>query len=73
MKNTEPTFLQHNLLEFIEKKGGSIRTTEHEDLDLHWELVRAGYLRNLVCLPTGWKFDLTDKGTEYLRAITQNL
>ena len=62
----EPSFKQHKLLETVKENGGSIRTTETEDLNLHWELVRGGYLRNIVCLSGGWRFDLTDEAEQYL-------
>lgn len=65
---TEPTHKEHLLLKKIFRTNGEQRTTEKEKLGTHWELVRKGYLKNLVTLPSGWRFILTDEGREYLKS-----
>ena len=66
---SEPTYRQHKLLEAIHKNGGYIKTTETENLENHWELVRSAYLKNIALIPSGWRFSLTSKATEYLSSF----
>ncbi len=67
----EPTHRQHLFLESILQNGGSIVTTEKEDLKTHYELTRMGYLRNLMIMPSGWKFVLTDEAEKYLESFVK--
>lgn len=69
--NNEPTYRQHKLLEKISAIGVAIQTNEKENLDLHWQMVRFGYLKSLLATKDNscWKFELTDKAMEYLNSI----
>lgn len=65
---SEPTFRQHRILEFVEASGAVGATGKEDNIDQYWELVRAGYLNNLVPLtgPYEWTFKLTPKAEDYL-------
>lgn len=65
----EPTHRQHQILETVDALGKSCyKMGDESDMESYWELVRAGYLQNLVVIggPYEWKFILTDKAKEYL-------
>lgn len=58
----EPTYKQHKILESIPEEG-----REFDNCDLtndHWELVRGGYVNNLVSFSHDWTFKITEKGGE---------
>lgn len=63
----EITHKEHLLLKKIKRKGGDILTTERENLQIHWQLVRLGFLKNLIVLPTGWRFIITEEAEKYLK------
>lgn len=67
----EPTFKQHKILEKIASVGTLFRKGDEDDIDDIYELVRAGYVKNLVCMSGGydWKFINTEKADEYLIAV----
>ena len=68
---TEPTYKQHKILEDVEAHDGVRMTGKEYNIELYWQLVRSGYLKNLVTL-TGiyeWKFILTEEAEEYLAKI----
>lgn len=64
----EPTHKQHKILQTINAMGCMYRTGKEHDIELYWELVRAGYLKNLVTLSGmyEWKFILTEIAEKYL-------
>ena len=64
----EPTHKQHLLLKRIYRDGYHEKTGKQKDIELYWELVRAGYLQNLVTIfgRYEWVFKLTDKALKYL-------
>lgn len=67
---TEPTYRQHKLLEGIQSFGGKvyIKDSDEKKLDMYWELVRVGYLKNLAGV-SGWTFVVTEQAEEYLESI----
>lgn len=67
----EPTLRQHKKLEEIKKEGGSTgRHGNEDDIDMLYELVSKGYVKNLVSLgPCDWIFRLTPETYEYLEKI----
>ena len=69
---TEPTYRQHQILNTVREQGGSILMREDADLEQHWVLVRAGYLQNLVVLPSGWRFRLTEEAEQYLKSFSED-
>ena len=67
----EPTHRQYNILKSIEtsRKGFTnfSLTTEH------WDLVRNGYINNLVSFGNcEWIFEITEKGKEYLEGCIES-
>lgn len=65
----EPTHRQHQILETVDAIGNRCyKTGAESDIELYWELVRSGYLQNLVLLEGQfeWQFILTDTAKEYL-------
>ena len=73
----EPTHRQHKILETVEALGDSCyKTGNEDDIDLYWELVRGGYLRNLVLIGGGqyeWQFKLTVKAVQYLKSFLEKV
>lgn len=67
----EPTYRQHKVLEKVQRNGDKIdKFNSDDDIEIYWELVRAGYLKNLVRLSgADWTFKLTEKADEYLAVI----
>jgi hypothetical protein len=65
---SEPTFRQHKILEKIAVVDEVYRTGKEDDIELYWELVRAGYLKNLVNItgPYDWTFRITEQAEDYL-------
>jgi hypothetical protein len=53
------------------KDGGESVNKFNDDLDIemYWELVRSGYLKNISTPKSDadWQFTLTDKANEYLK------
>ena len=66
----EPTFKQHKKLQEANEMD-LMRTGKEDDIDLIYELVRGGYMNNLVMLGGAyeWRFVITEKGEEYLRSV----
>jgi len=66
----EPTVRQYQVLLEI-KESGEYRNSHSEDLKHFWELVRMGYLKNLVTFSDGydWRFKLTDLARKYLKEL----
>lgn len=64
----EPTKKQFDILYDVEEKESAEKLNSDKDIKQYWELVRMGYLQNLVSVGImwDWKFVLTDKGKEYL-------
>lgn len=63
----EPTHNQYLVLKEIEDEGSSVDAdNDNPQIEKYWELVRAGYLKNLVGFLNDWKFILTEKAEEYL-------
>lgn len=67
----EPTYRQHKVIELVQRNGNRIdKFDSDEDIETYWELVRSGYLKNLVRLSgADWTFKLTEKAEEYLSVI----
>ncbi len=68
----EPTHRQHMILESVQTMGNSIQKSNTDpDMDLYWELARAGYLKDFVTMSKGfdWSFELTEKGESYLKSF----
>ncbi len=65
---SEPTKKQFDILCEVEEDGGVEKVNSDENIELYWELVRAGYLQQLVSVGVmwDWEFVLTEKGEEYL-------
>ncbi len=64
------THQQHLALEGMYLKygpAGIIKSDADEDIGTYWELVRAGYLKNLALLVgnADWHFILTPQGQKY--------
>jgi len=66
----EPTFKQHKILEAINEQGQELMTGKEDNIQLYWELVRSGYLKNLCILGGSyeWKFKLTEQAERYLES-----
>jgi hypothetical protein len=64
----EPTYKQHKILEKVQGKTAIEMTGKEDNIELYWELVRGGFLRNLINMsgPYNWTFMLSDKAEEYL-------
>ena len=67
----EPTHKQHLLLEEIYDNFGSmgvLKSCDEDDIEIYWELVMAGYLKNLVMLvgKKSWRFVFTENGEQYM-------
>lgn len=62
----EPTYKQYKILKELSEHGP--QGFNDEDLtDDHWELVRNGYVKNLLSLGFySWKFEITQKGADYI-------
>lgn len=65
---SEPTYKQHKILVSIQGTMGAFLKDNHENIDMYWELVRSGFLKNLIVMSGefNWRFILTDKAEEYL-------
>lgn len=70
---SEPTYKQHKILENIDTNGCVYATGEEDNIELYWELVRSGYLKNLAIVGgiADWKFILAEKGEAYLQSIKE--
>ena len=71
---TEPTHRQHLILEgFSSGQTNNYKNDSDDDMEDIWELVRAGYLKNLMLLGgnADWKFILTEKAVEYLDTFSE--
>ena len=68
----EPTYRQHQILEKVQTVDEIYRMGNEPDMDNIWELVRGGYLQNLVCVGGGydWKFILTEQAEQYLSSFS---
>ena len=69
---TEPTYRQHLLLEGLNSgKISERRDNNDSDIEMFWELVRAGYLDNFALLGgnADWRFSLTTKALDYLQSF----
>ena len=66
----EPTFRQHKKLEEL-KNGFSMRKGDEEDMEIIWELVRMGLVKNFALLGDkyDWSFEVTEDGEKYLSAL----
>lgn len=65
----EPTHREFRLLCEVQDNGPLYRVGGEEDIDIIYELVRNGYLNNLVLMghpKYEWKFVITEQGEEYL-------
>ena len=67
----EPTFKQHKILEKISITDGIYRKGDEPDVEDIYVMVRAGYVKNLVCMggKHEWKFIITEQGEKYLSAL----
>jgi hypothetical protein len=65
----EPTHKQHKILQEVQEKTAIGMIGKEDDIELYWELVRGGFLRNLVNMsgPNNWTFMLSDKAEKYLQ------
>jgi putative NIF3 family GTP cyclohydrolase 1 type 2 len=68
----EPTHSQYKILKNVKSKDRIELSSEHTNLDQHWELVRSGYLKHLLNLRTdNWIFVLTEEGESYLEEMEE--
>jgi len=64
----EPTKKQHDILYEVNENYSVQMINSNEKIDKYWELVRMGYLKNLVSLGLmyDWKFVLSEEGEKYI-------
>ncbi|CAK0771786.1 hypothetical protein CCP3SC1AL1_580014 [Gammaproteobacteria bacterium] len=70
----KPTHQQHLILEgFSSGQMNNYRKDNDADMEDIWQLVRTGYLKNLVILSgnADWKFILTENAVEYLDGFSE--
>lgn len=66
----EPTYNQYKILKEISETGKQGFNND-ELTDDHWELVRMGYVKNLVSMGIyQWVFEITDDGINYISRIS---
>ncbi len=73
MPETEPTHSEYLILKDMRESIAPVKmNNDNPDITKYWELVRHGYVNNLVGMwSCDWVFDLTEKAVDYLEK-TQN-